>query len=396
MMTASPSGAATPRTTTPKGSSSLIGSLSTCRTIVRPGGGRSATKAGSPWIDGLARRTSPVRVRTCTSARSLRPAGVTSAPAAPLRATSAATAEACWAATSVRVASSWRRCKTTNATAATARISATTPVAARAARTRTPPSRSRSTHRVAGRLSPPGEGSATPDRQPVAHAAHRLDGVPAERLVDLASQVADVHLDDVVVAPVVGVPDRFEDLRLGHDVTAMAQEEVQDAELPRRQDDLRLPAPYGATGRVEGQITGRQDRRARRCTAAHQGPEARDEDQKGERLGQVVVGTEVECVRLVVLAVLGGEHQDRHPDAGRAQPTAYLVAVEPRQHDVQDDHVVGVDLGVEQPLRPVVHHVDDKSFGRQSAPDILGQADLVFDQQHSHRSSSVTRASAWA
>src|SRR5262245_16325934 len=44
-------------------------------------------------------------------------------------------------------------------------------------------------------------------RQPVAGAAHRDERARPERVVDLAPQVARVHLDDVGVAGEVGPPD---------------------------------------------------------------------------------------------------------------------------------------------------------------------------------------------
>ena len=54
------------------------------------------------------------------------------------------------------------------------------------------------------------------------------------------------------------------------------------------------------------------------------------EHDERERLRQEVVGAGVERLGLVVLAVLGGEHQDRRPDAFVAQRAAHLVAVHAR------------------------------------------------------------------
>src|SRR6266700_1358722 len=48
--------------------------------------------------------------------------------------------------------------------------------------------------------------------EPVAHAADRLDRLPAERAVDLLAQVADVDVDDVRAAFVRHVPRAFEEL----------------------------------------------------------------------------------------------------------------------------------------------------------------------------------------
>ena len=84
-------------------------------------------------------------------------------------------------------------------------------------------------------------------------------------------------------------------------------------------------------------MTGRA-RPVRRSSARSR---ASEHDER-ERLGEVVVGAGVERLGLVVLAVLGREHQDRCPVAGVAQLLAHLVAVHARQHDVEHDHVVRV------------------------------------------------------
>ena len=45
-----------------------------------------------------------------------------------------------------------------------------------------------------------------------------------------------------------------------------------------------------------------------------------------ERLGDVVVGAEAEAGGLVVKAIRGGQHEDRHAAAGRHDVTGDLVA----------------------------------------------------------------------
>ena len=53
--------------------------------------------------------------------------------------------------------------------------------------------------------------------------------------------------------------------------------------------------------------------------AAQQGADPGDQDRERERLGEVVVGAGVERLGLVEVAVLGRQHQDRRPVAGRPQ-----------------------------------------------------------------------------
>src|SRR6478752_3879818 len=64
---------------------------------------------------------------------------------------------------------------------------------------------------------------------------------------------------------------------------------------------------------------------ARRPGAAEQGPHARAELPDRERLGDVVVGAELEADDLVELVVAGGQHDDRH----RAPGAELLADLEP-------------------------------------------------------------------
>ena len=73
--------------------------------------------------------------------------------------------------------------------------------------------------------------------------------------------------------------------------------------------------------------------------APQRGLHARAELAHRERLGDVVVGPELEAEHLVDLLRLGREHDDRHGRALRAQPLADLEPVDPRQHQVEHDEV---------------------------------------------------------
>ncbi|SLF03572.1 Uncharacterised protein [Mycobacteroides abscessus subsp. massiliense] len=57
-----------------------------------------------------------------------------------------------------------------------------------------------------------------------------------------------------------------------------------------------------------------------------------------ERLHDVVVSTGLQAQHHIHGVGLGGEHDDWHPGVG-AQHAAYVDAVHPRQHEVQQDQV---------------------------------------------------------
>ena len=144
----------------------------------------------------------------------------------------------------------------------------------------------------------------------------RSGSSPIERRIDLAPQVSDVDLDHVVIADVVRVPHVAQDVGLRHHLATMPHQVLQQTELARRQGDLDVAAPNPGD---EGSASGHRRRAPSaapesRVARAHAGVPQHPE---GERLGQVVVRAEVECIDLVELTVLRGQHQDRVQTSAR-------------------------------------------------------------------------------
>ena len=80
----------------------------------------------------------------------------------------------------------------------------------------------------------------------------------AERLVDLAAQATDVHLDDVRVAVEVVVPHAGEDLGLAQHLAGPAHEELEHVELAGGERDLDVAAPDPARAGVDPQVADRR------------------------------------------------------------------------------------------------------------------------------------------
>ena len=74
---------------------------------------------------------------------------------------------------------------------------------------------------------------------------------------------------------------------------------------------------------------------------AQQGAQAGQQFARGKRLGQIVVGAQLQSDHAVDLLAPAGEHQHRHL-ALPADPTQHLESVDVRQHHVQDDGVPGL------------------------------------------------------
>jgi hypothetical protein len=79
------------------------------------------------------------------------------------------------------------------------------------------------------------------------------------------------------------------------------------------------------------------------CTPAVERSETKHELQELERLGEVVVGAELEPAGLVVETVGSGEHEDRHAAAGGNDALGDLVTGGSWDVSVEDGDVVGVD-----------------------------------------------------
>src|SRR5699024_3422677 len=144
-------------------------------------------------------------------------------------------------------------------------------------------------------------------------------------------------------------------------------------------------------GRIHHQVTGGEDRGPFGGPTAHQRTQTRLENHERERFDQVVVGAEDERVGLVVLAVLGGEHEHGRPDLTAAHLAHHLVAVAGRHHDVQHHDVVLLAGGHLQPGLAVTGGVHGPAARDEAAPQALPQCRLVVHDQDPHH----TQAPGW-
>ena len=103
-----------------------------------------------------------------------------------------------------------------------------------------------------------------------------------------------------------------------------------------------------------------------------------------ERLDEVVIGAGVERAHPVADGVARREDQDGRL-APAAQPGEDLPAVQPRQHQVEDDRVVVPARRLKQPVFAVGGLVDSVTVFPQRPRKHGEQFRLVFDQQDPHR-----------
>jgi hypothetical protein len=116
-------------------------------------------------------------------------------------------------------------------------------------------------------------------------------------------------------------------------------------------------------------------------TAAHDRPYPRHKFPYGERLGDVVVGPQLQPHDPVYLVVLGSQHNDGHVALG-PDPAADLGAVQLGEHDVQDDQVRLVDLECFQGLLAVARGLNLETLPLQGVRQHLLERRLVVHHEY--------------
>ena len=109
------------------------------------------------------------------------------------------------------------------------------------------------------------------------------------------------------------VPDVLEDLALGDGLAPVAEQELEQGQLPGGELDLDRSPPGLLGRRVEAQVARLKHRGAFPGAAAQQDPQPGEQHRLREWHGEVVV----ERLDLVPLALLGRKHEDRRPDPSR-------------------------------------------------------------------------------
>src|SRR5215471_4073406 len=223
--------------------------------------------------------------------------------------------------------------------------------------------------------------------QDVAGSADRVEELLLLRPVDLAAQIADVHVDDVALGVEVEPPHVLDQHRPREDAAGVAHEVLEQRPLARGQLDPAAGPLHLARGRIERQVGQPQDRGAPLRAAPEQGAHSRQELVEREGLGQVVVGAEIEPGHLVGYAVARGEHDDRRVHAGLARGLEDAEAVALGQHDVEDDQIVGV--APEDKVQggiAVGGRLHGVSLFLQPLPDEAQDLPIVLDHENTHGS----------
>src|ERR687894_1247753 len=201
--------------------------------------------------------------------------------------------------------------------------------------------------------------------------------------LDLLAEVADVDVHRALVAELVSPHPSQKRAAREHPAGARG-EGYQELELGVGEVHLFAPHGHPTTGEVDPQpviveLVGALARWNR--GPAHDRPYPRHQFPHGERLGDVVVGPQLQPHDPVYLVVLGGQHDDGHVALRPDAPTD-LRAVQLGEHDVQDDEVRFVGLERLESLLAVAHGLDLETLPLQGVRQHLLERRLVVHYEY--------------
>jgi hypothetical protein len=218
-------------------------------------------------------------------------------------------------------------------------------------------------------------------------------------VAELAAQVGDVHLHQMLITHPVRPPGPLQQLAAAEHDPRPLRQRLQQVELQAGQRHRVAAAANLAGGHIHAQIPEAAHRRrlgpGGAGSTAH-GPDPGHQLPRGKRLGDIVVGAGGQADDLVGLLGPGGQHDDVGVAEG-SDPPAGLDAVHAGEHQVQHD-----DLGIllagelDGPLA-ILTAADLEPLAFQITGDQPGQRRLVLDHQRTRlRGGRLPAPRVWA
>jgi hypothetical protein len=145
-----------------------------------------------------------------------------------------------------------------------------------------------------------------------------MDQLLRTRYIDLLAQVVDVDIDQVAVG-FVGPPALLQQVLAAHGLSAATHEHLQQFKLSRAEPHFPRAAMHLARDRIHLQIFDAADAQGRVRFAAQDRAGAGREFLERKRLGDIVVGAQVERFNAIGDLVARAEHKDGRSESFRAQ-----------------------------------------------------------------------------
>src|SRR5262245_47351120 len=214
--------------------------------------------------------------------------------------------------------------------------------------------------------------------------------------LDLLAKLRDQHPQVFRLVDGVGPPDGFQDGAMRQHPVGVSRQQREQFELLGCQPDLVVATHDAMAAVVDRQVAHLDALDFRRFglqDAAQRDANAGQQFLRAERLGHIVVGTDVERRHLVRLAAARRQNDDRHLRM-LADPAAYLDTFQIWQTEIQDDQVgrmVDVDGGA-RGFRAGAHDIHVVTARSQEGRDRPLNGHIVVNQQDPHRARHGTSA----
>src|SRR6185436_10610257 len=166
----------------------------------------------------------------------------------------------------------------------------------------------------------------------------RVGGV----LLQFLAEVINIETYVMRFVAVFVAPDLDENLVMRHDPPGILHEMIQQAIFGGTQlNQLALQPDFAAVEIDFEPFIDLDDivhRTTRALGATNDGFDTADHFTRAERLGDVIIGTQLESAYAVILFTLGGEHDDRHI-AALADGFEYFEAIDIGHHHIQQNEI---------------------------------------------------------
>src|SRR5471030_173312 len=200
----------------------------------------------------------------------------------------------------------------------------------------------------------------------------------------LLAQLADEDVDDLELGFVHAAIQMVEEHFLGQGGALAQAEKFQHLIFLAGQMHAGAVNFHGLGVKVDGKLTGGDDRLAVALGAAYHRLNAGDQFVLVERLGHVIVGAEAQGLNLGFDNGIARQDQHRRLHFGDAQGLEDLKAAHIGQLQVQNDDVVIVKLAQIDPFFAEIGGVDVKAFTAQHQLDASRHSAVVFNQEYAH------------
>src|SRR5580693_8619874 len=207
------------------------------------------------------------------------------------------------------------------------------------------------------------------------------DEASRARRVELAPQIADLHVDDIRLRHKVEIPNILEQHRPGHDLPGSAHEIFEQGEFPRQEINRLAVAPDAPFNEIHLQRANLQTREPRVAAPAQERFDSRTEFTNVERLDQIIVAAGFQSVDAIVDRRQRADHQGGRDVAFGAQRLNNGKTIAALQHAVDDQHRRS-QARCTQPFVYRLEKLNGMAARLQFKTNLLGKVALIFDDQN--------------